>query len=226
MKTIHIIAVVLFLAGTALFTSCMQRNYYNTNPNNTNTGHNNNNGINPGYPQEFDEEFNGADKYGWSFTNATDSAYASITNGSYQYVDYSAVLSNMSVVNTGVNTQGNFTVITRIKSNKIMGLIFGASATDNGYAFYIDTVGNFSLYKEGAGTTASTTIIAATYDSLAVKNDWNILEVDQTSGNWTGFINGTQVFQMTARTITGSDFGFKILPGTVGYADYLVVKSY
>ena len=223
MKAIHIVVVVLFFAGMAIFTSCMQRDDYNTNPNNT--GHNNN-WHNPGYPQEFDEEFNGADNYGWSFTDAADSAYASITNGSYQYVDYSAILSNMSVVNTGVNTNGNFTVQTRVKSNKVMGLIFGASAADNGYAFYIDTAGNYSLYKEGMGTTASTLIIPSTYDSLAAKNDWNTLEVDQTSSNWTGFINGTQVFQMTARPISGANFGFKILPGTVGYADYLVVKSY
>jgi hypothetical protein len=107
-----------------------------------------------------------------------------------------------------------------------MGLIFGASSSSNGYAFYIDTVGNYSLYQEGTGTTASTVIIPSTSDTLAIKNDWNTLEVDQTNGNWTGFINGTQVFQMTARPISGSNFGFKVLPGTIGYADYLVVKSY
>ena len=212
----------LILVSAALFTSCVQKNYYNTAPNNTN---NNNNSTTT--PYIFDEEFNGADMYGWSFTDASDSAYASITGGSYQYVDYSVSKSNMSVVNTGANMQGNFIVTTRIKSNKIMGLIFGASATDNGYAFYVDTAGYYSLYKEGTGTIVSTAIIPSAQDTLyALKKDWNTLEVDQAGGNWTGYINGTQVFQMSARTVSGNSFGFKVLPGTIGYADYLIVKSY
>lgn len=223
MKATKIMALGLFMAGSALFASCVQKDYYNSDPNNTN---NNNNGHNPGYTYEFDEEFNGPDNYGWTFTDATDSAYASITNGSYQYVDYSAVLSNASTVNTGANTQSNFSVLTRIKSNKQMGLIFGASATSNGYAFYIDTAGNYSLYQEGTDSTASTVVIASTADSSATRNNWNTLELDQTNGNWTGLINGTQVFQVTTRQLSGSRFGFKILPGTVGYADYLVVKNY
>ncbi len=219
------IAIGLFVAGTALFTSCIQRTDYNTNPNNNN--YHNNNGLNPGYTQEFDEEFNGADKYGWTFTDAAELSRSEYYKQELSICrDYSNVLSNMSVVNTNVNTQGNFTVITRVKSNKIMGLVFGASSSSNGYAFYIDTVGNYSLYQEGAGTALSTVIIPSTSDTLAAKNDWNTLEVDQTNGNWTGFINGTQVFQMTARSVSGSNFGFKILPGTIGYADYIVVKSY
>ena len=107
-----------------------------------------------------------------------------------------------------------------------MGLIFGASSSDNGYAFYIDTAGNYSLYKEGTGSAASTVIIASTADSLAVKKGWNTLELDQINGEWTGYIDGTQVFQMAARSLSGANFGFKVLPGTIGYADYLIVKSH
>ena len=220
MKAIHI-AAGLLLAGTIL-TSCVQKNYYNTNPNN-----NNNNNNNTGYTYTFDEEFNGSDNYGWNFTDAADSAYASITAGSYQYVDYSLAKSNMSVVSTGANMTGNFTITTRIKSNNLMGLIFGASSTDNGYAFYVDSAGYYSLYKEGAGTVASTVIIPSTQDTLyALKKDWNALEVDQVNNTWTGYINGTQVFTMAARSLSGASTGFKILPGTIGYADYLTVKSY
>jgi hypothetical protein len=222
MKAKKYLALAVFIiGGTIGMTSCVQKNYYGVNPNNN---HNNNNGS--GYTYVFDEEFNGSDNYGWTFTDATDSAYASISNGSYQYVDYSAVKSNMSVVSTGANTTGNFSVQASIKSNNIMGLIFGASSSDNGYAFYVDTAGHYSLYKEGTGTTASTTIIASTADSTAVKNGWNTIEIDQANGNWTGFINGTQIFQITARALAGANFGFKVLPATVGYADYLVVKSY
>ena len=210
----------LVIGGSVAFTSCVQKNYYDINPNNNQ--YNNNNGN---YSYSFDEEFNGSDNYGWSFTDATDSAYASISNGSYQYVDYSAVKSNMSVVGTGANTAGNFTVLTRLQSNNTMGLIFGASSSDNGYAFYIDSTGSYSLYKEGASTVASTSIIAATYDSLAVKKGWNTMEIAQAGTNWTGYINGVQVFQIPARALAGSEFGFKVLPATVGYADYLQVQS-
>jgi len=234
MNTKHFSAVTgLLLSGSLLFTSCYERGDYNAAPNNNYNNNYNNRGnttttnINPGYPAEMDEEFNGPDHYGWTFTDAADSTYGSVSNGSYQLVDYGTTLSSMIVVNTGINTQSNFTVTTRIESNKIMGLVFGASATSNGYAFYIDTSGNYSLYKEGTGTTASTVIIPSTQDSLyAVKDSWNVLEINQTDSTWTGYINGTQVFSMAASSLSGSEFGFKILPGTIGYADYLVVKNY
>jgi len=217
------------LSCSILISSCYQHDYDNSGPysNGNNTRGNTGSNTNPGYPYEFDEEFNGGDHYGWDFTDPTDSAYASITGGSYQYVDYSAVLSSMAVVTTGANTQQNFTVTTRLKSNRIMGLIFGASSSDNGYAFYVDTAGNYSLYKEGTGGAASTVIIPSTQDTLyAVKNNWNVLELDQLNNTWTGYINGTQIFNIASQTLAGSQFGFKVLPGTTGYADYLVVKSY
>jgi len=212
----------LVVAGSALFTSCIERGDYNSNPNN-------NNNYNHHYSDTnyvFDEEFNVADNYGWAFTDPTDSAYATVTGGSYEYVDYSTTKSSTTVMSTGINVAGNFTVTTRIKSNVIMGLIFGASSTSPGYAFYIDTAGNYSLYAEGSGTTASTPIITSTQDTLyAAKDNWNILEMDQTNGVWTFYINGTQVSSMAARAISGDGFGFKVLPGTTGYADYIVVKN-
>jgi hypothetical protein len=172
----------------------------------------------------FDEQFNGTDAHGWSFTDTADSAYAGISNGSYQYVDYSAVKSSATVVPTGVNVGKNFVVKTRLKSNNVMGLIFGASSTNYGYAFYIDTAGNYALYQEYPGSNASIPIIPFTEDTLyAHKNDWNDLEVDQVNGVWTGYINGTQVFSMAARSLGGNSFGFKILPGTTGYADFLTL---
>jgi len=150
--------VALLLAGVFFLSSCYRQDHHYSGAGNGNYNNNNGNTGSGGYPYVFDEEFNGGDHYGWTFTDAADSAYASITGGSYQYVDYSAVLSNLAVVNTGANTGGNFTVTARIKSNKVMGLIFGASGTDNGYAFFIDTAGNYSLYREGYGGAASTVI--------------------------------------------------------------------
>lgn len=221
MKTRNCLAVLsIVFTGGLLFTSCIQKNYYNANPN-YNYPHNTDSGY------VYDEEFNGRDNDVWNFTDAADSAYASVTDSGYQYVDYSAVKSNMSVISTAVNIADNFTVSTRVKSNNIMGLIFGASATSNGYAFYIDTAGYYSLYQEGTGTTASIPVIPPTQDTLyALKKNWNTLEVDQANGVWTGYINGTQVFSMSARQLGGGSFGFKILPGTTGYAGYLKVQGY
>jgi hypothetical protein len=211
----------LIVSGSFLFTSCIINEDHNATPNNNN---NHNGGTTVSY--QFNEEFNGADKYGWSFTNASDSAYASITNDAYQYVDYSAVKSNLAVVNTGINTQNNFTASTRIKSNKVMGLIFGASVTSNGYAFYIDTAGSYSLYREGFGFSPSTVVIPTTRDTLyARKNDWNVLQIDQVNNTWSGYINGTRVFTMSAGSLSGGQFGYKVLPGTIGYADYLIIKN-
>ena len=222
MKTINFfVCAGLFALSAAMLTSCVEKNYYNTNPSpnpNPNPTYN--------YQYTFDEEFNGSDIYGWGFTSATDSAYASITAGSYQYVDYGTQLSNVTTVNTGINVQNNFAVKTSLKSNNKMGLIIGASSSSNGYAFFIDTAGNYALYQEGNSTTASTAVIPFTFSSYAVKNGWNTLELDQSNGAWTGYINGTQVFNISARSLGGSNFGFKVLPGTVGYADYIVVNGY
>ena len=212
------------LLSGILFTACIQRDNYEPAPSNNNNNYHNNN--NSGYSYVFDEEFNGSDNYNWTFTSPTDSSYAGISNGNYQFVDYSISNYPNVVVGTNANLQGNFVVQTSIKSNNRMGLIFGASTTDNGYAFYVDSNGYYSLYKEGYGSVASSPIIPSTQDTLyATKKGWNTLEIDQISGNWTGFINGTQIFRMAARTISGSGFGFKIVPGTVGYADYIKVKN-
>lgn len=210
-----VVVMVIVLSGS--MSSCVQENYYDTPPpanNNTNTQY------------TFDEEFNGSDNYGWSFTSVADSASAGISGGSYEYVDYGSLKSSLSYVYTGNKVQNNFTVTTRIKSNNVMGLVFGVTSASNGYAFYIDTAGNYSLYQEGNGTNASIPIIPFTQDTLyAHKNDWNTLQLDQANGVWSGYINGTQVFTMAARSLSGSGFGFKVLPGTTGYADYLTVRN-
>ena len=208
----------ILVAGSLLMTSCMQRDQYQPDPMNNNHYTNT--------TTSFDEEFNGSDIYNWSFTDPTDSAYAGISNGYYQFVDYSKTYYPESFVTTGINTQNNFTVKSSIKSSNMMALIFGASSTDNGYALYIDSMGYYSLYKEGIGSIASTVILPSTQDTLyASKKGWNTIELDQVNGTWSGFINGTEIFQMSARTISGSGFGFKVVPGTTGYADYITVQN-
>lgn len=213
----------LLAIGSVLVTSCYERDHdYNANNNNNN--YNNYHNVDTSYT--YNELFNGKDNNLWNYTDATDSVYASITDSGYQYVDYSATKSALNTVQTGVNVADNFTVSTRIKSNHMMGLIFGASSTSNGYAFYIDTAGNYSIYQEGMGTTASTAVVPSTQDTTyALKNNWNTLEVDQVNGTWSFYINGTQVTTMAARALSGNAFGYKILPGTLGYASYLKVQG-
>jgi len=223
MKFVKILTLAAFGLSVA---SCIERdNNYNSNPNNN---------PNNNYPRNYadssfsyNEEFNGRDNNLWTYTDVADSAYASVTDSGYQYVDYSAVKSAMTTVYTGVNVADNFTITTRIKSNNMIGLIFGASATSNGYAFYIDTAGNYSIYQEGTGSTASTAMVPSTQDTLyALKKNWNTLVVQQNNGSWIFSINGTQVTSMSARALSGNAFGFKILPGTIGYASYLKIQGY
>jgi len=218
---------ILGLAAIGLsIGSCMGRDHdYNAGQNNNNYNHNHNYNTDSAF--SYDEEFNGKDNNVWTYTDAADSAYASVTDSGYQYVDYSAVKSAMTTVYTGVSVADNFTATTRVKSNHMIGLIFGASTTSNGYSFYIDTAGNYSIYQEGMGSTASTNIVPVTQDSLhALKNTWNTLEVEQVNGVWNFYINGSQVNTMTARTLSGNGFGYKVAPATVGYASYLKVQGY
>jgi hypothetical protein len=57
-------------------------------------------------------------------------------------------------------------------------------------------------------------------------NGWNTIEIEQIGNRWKGYINGSQMFSIPAHTLAGNKFGFKVLPGTIGYADYLKVTSY
>jgi len=217
--------VVLFAAGTILLASCFRDRNDQPSPNYNNNYYNNTHGIDS-TASVYDEEFNGADNSNWAFTNVADSNYGVVSNGMYEFVDYSNTYYPISVVFTNVSVSGNFMVQTKIESTNMMGLIFGASPTDNGYAFYVDSNGYFSVYKEGIGSIASVILVPSTQDTLhATKKGWNILEVDQVSGTWTGYINGYQAFTMAAQPVAGSGFGFKIAPATTGYSDYLIVKK-
>ncbi len=206
------------------FSACVRQDNYQPGPDPGPV--NNNRGVDSAH-FTYNELFNGTDNYNWVFASPTDSAYGSIGSSGYQYVDYSTFSFNSSVVYTYNSVSGGLIIRTKIMSNNVMGLIFGASPSDNGYAFYVDSNGYYSLYKEGYGTVASTAIIPSRQDTLfALKKGWNQLEIDQSAGTWTGIINGTQVFQIPAGGLAGSGFGFKIAPGTVGYANYLYVNSH
>ncbi|RYY14823.1 MAG: hypothetical protein EOO04_29625 [Chitinophagaceae bacterium] len=211
MKRKFALPLILILIASFSFTGCIiQDDNYNQQPGNGSTG----------YYYLFNEDFN-ADNRGWSFDDPIDSAYALVTNGAYKFVDYSyAGGYNLAVVPTGAVTHRNFLVQTRLKSNYAMALIFGASNNDFGYSLYLDEQGYFAVYKEGY---PSQTIIDWQYNS-AITAGWNDVELEQIDGYWYGYVNNVKIFQTPARSLSGNQFGFMVLPGTTGYADFLTVK--
>lgn len=209
MKALPLLA--LAAAGLITFTGCVKNDYYNTKP-----AHND-------YYNLYDEEFSN-DNAGWSFTDSRDSAYADVAQGTYELVNYSSTRDQALTVFTGANMQYDFLVQTKMQSNNAMGVVFGASKNDNGFAFYTDNQGYFSLYYEGSYSSAPYPLVAWTFDNNIIKGGWNNVEIEQVGNYWTGYINGKQVFHIPSQVLYGSQCGFKVLAGTTAYADYLEVK--
>lgn len=216
-------SVLLFLLCCSVFTSCIQDKYYTTDPDtsaNTTTTPTN-------YRNVYNEQFNEADKNGWTFTSSDDSAYSSTINGYLEYINYGSTFSTFTTIGIETDILNNFAVEARIRCNNTMGLVFGASGTNNGYVLYMDGNGYYALYREGYGKISSTEIIPFTLATpYVVARGWNTVELVQTGNRWKGYINGSQMFSITAQTLAGNKFGFKVLPGTIGYADYIKVTTY
>src|SRR5206468_47440 len=104
-----------------------------------------------------------------------------------------------------------------------MGLVFGVSNNDYGYSFFIDDKGYFAIYKEGNSTTPAKAILDWQYSS-AIRTGWNDIELEQTGNYWTGYANGTKLFEIPAQYLAGSKIGYIVLAGTSGQADYLTVQ--
>lgn len=212
-KLTSITALVLLAAIT--FTGCRMYDddYYEPNP-----------GPPSGYQFEFVEEFDN-DTRGWAFDDPVDSAYALVQNGEYKFVDYSLTGGlHTAVVPTSANVDNNFLVKTRLESNYVMGLIFGASNTDFGFSFFIDNAGYFAIYNEGGNSQSFQILQDWTASSVIKETGYNDVEIEQRSGNWYFYINGTQVASMNAHYLPGDQFGFMVLENTTGYADYLRLK--
>lgn len=216
-KTKYMIAL-LALALTATFTSCVRNDYYTPDPNN-----NNNNNPDP-VVYTFNEEFSN-DNRGWAFSSSADSAYASVSNGQLEFINYSVLGSNTQVVQTNMSTSGNFTIESKIKSDYQMGIIFGNSGNqyEYGYSFIIDNGGYFIVYKEGNATT-NVQVVKDWTANNAINANWNKVVIEQKNGYWTFFVNGYEVHQMAARPLNGTYCGFIVLSQTQGYADYLTVN--
>ncbi len=190
--------------------SCVIRDdYYNATP------------ASP-FQYNFSDDFNG-DVNGWSFRDGANRASVYFSNGQLHY-DYHPFDNgtNTVAVSTGMRTGTQaFDIQTRFRSDNAMALVFGVSPSEYGYSFFIDDRGYFAVYDEGNASLKAQAIIDWS-QSGAVHQGWNDLELQATrNGSWIGYINGTQVFQIPARTVYGTQIGYMVLANTNGDADFM-----
>lgn len=215
MKRFHSSSIILLtVAAMILFTGCVRHDdYYDPVPQNP-----------TGYQYQFSESFSN-DTRGWAFDDPVDSAYALVTNGEYKFVDYSLNGGlHTAVVPTSADIDNDFLVQTKLESNYAMALIFGASSSHYGFSFFIDNAGYFAIYNEGGQNQSFQTLQDWTPSNVIHETGYNEVEMEQRSGRWYFYINGTQVASMNAIYMPGDQFGFMVLANTTGYADYLNVK--
>ncbi len=204
-------STLILVALAALFglSSCVKRDYY----------------AEPGYQFVFSDDFN-SDINHWSFSDFQNHAFVDISNGELHY-DYhpNGTGTNTVAVTTGMPLyQKSFDIRTRFISNNAMAMVFGVSAEDYGYSFFIDKDGSFALYDEGTSRISPEPIISWT-KSNAIRQGWNDVELQSTqSGAWIGYINGVEVFHIPAHNLYGSQTGFMVLNNTSGDAEYLDQK--
>jgi hypothetical protein len=207
----RLFSVLAFVLLTAFgLSSCIRNDeYYNTQPTNS-------------YQYSFADEFNN-DYNHWSFTDNNNRASVYISNGQLHY-DYQPYDNgtNLVAVNTGMPANAySYDIQTRIKSNNAMGLVWGVSASDYGYSFFIDDRGYFAVYDEGTSSIKPAALMDWTQSS-AIRQGWNDIELQSTrNGSWIGYINGVQVFQIPAHTLYGNQVGYMVLANTAGDAEFI-----
>lgn len=182
----------------------------------------------PPQPYTYNEEFNNNNN-GWSFADAANNAYGVVSNGTFKF-DYNDDLSEAYYVSKdiGFNPYNDFTIYTRIGSDNNMGLLFGYNRSNGsfGYSFTIDYDGYYALYDEGGngyGPDIQEIVAPATNPNVNRNGDWNELRLEQRGNRWIGYVNNTQVFNVPAQGLRGTNVGFVDVKFTHGEADYLQV---
>src|SRR5690606_23417171 len=111
------VSLGLIIAGSLFFTSCIKNEYHTVTP-----------APEPvGYQYIFDDNFN-YDANNWSFSDAYNDAYVSVSGGNlnYSYLPMNDG-TNTVAVSTGLNTRYDFLIQTRMRSDYAMGIVFGVS---------------------------------------------------------------------------------------------------
>jgi hypothetical protein len=183
------------------------------------------------YPYSFVEDFDN-NRNDWQFADSRNLAYGIISNGTFK-IDYNDNLLEAYYVSKAININiyNDFTLTTRIGSNKNMGLLFGYnSATGSyGYSFTVDYNGFYALYDEGGNGYGNNiyAIVPRTSQGFVNRNgNWNDLRVEKRNKRWIGYINGNQVFNVAAQNLKGGSIGFVVESNTQGEADYVQADWY
>jgi len=188
----------------------------------------NNNNVTPAsitYPYSFNDPFVN-DTNGWIKIDAIHNLSITVSGGYLNFI-YHPTTTNANfkdTVNPAFDTKHDFVLQTSVQSDHIMGLAFGTAKADYGYTFEIDNNGNYGLFHEGDSLSARSTILNWAKTPAANPGGANVLEIDQTAGEWYGYVNGVRVFSVTARPLLGSTIGIVAEANTNGTADYINVK--
>lgn len=206
---------ILFAVASIFFSSCVKDDYYSPQPT-----------PQPppvGYRYTFNDNFD-YDSHNWSFSDPANQAYVDVNRGTLNY-SYTPANdgTNTVAIQTGADLRYDFLIQTSMRSDYAMGLAFGVSNSDYGYSFFIDDQGYFAVYREGTAGTGPTTILDW-QQSSAIRAGWNDIEFEQVGNYWSGYANGTKLFQIPAQALYGTKMGFITLAGTTGQADYLTVQ--
>jgi hypothetical protein len=207
-------AVTVF---TLFTTSCVTKEYYVAEPGTTTPPP-------PQYNYIFDDNFDN-NVNNWAFADHNNAAFVTIAGSrlKYSYLPPNDG-SNTVAINTGARLHRNFLIQSRIRSDYSMGIVFGVNNNNYGYSFFIDNDGYYALYKEGDANTGLNTIINRQFSAAINPEGWNDVEFEQFGNYWTGYVNGTKLFEIPAQYIEGSKIGYIVLAGTTGYADYMTVQ--
>lgn len=207
-------SILLFAAGLILTTtSCVKRDrYYNHAPKLV--------------PYTFIDDFDN-NRNDWQFADGSNLAYGIISNGTFK-IDYNDNLYEAYYVSKSIqlNVFNDFTLSTRIGSNKNMGLLFGYNGNNGayGYSFTIDYNGYFALYDEGGngyGADISAIVPRTKLGFVKINGDWNDIRIEQRNKSWIGYINGNRVFNVPVQNLKGASVGFVVEANTQGEADYI-----
>gem|GEM_PF-436264 len=177
------------------------------------------------YQYSFNDEFV-VDSNGWMYTDPSNNTSVFVGSGNLNFLYHptKAFVFDTVTVDPAMDVKNDFVIQTTVQSDNAMGFVFGVGTQNRGYAFEIDNNGHYGLFFQGDSLHARSFILNWTATSAAKPGDTNQLEIDQTNGEWYGYVNGTLIFSVTARPLLGTRVGYVVEPNTNGFSDYFHSK--